>query len=85
MGNVTLFYIFTLLYLITTPLKNHTRVFQSLALSLRGWTWALWALAFLGLGLGLGLGLIFILCLLLILRRLEGRTSNMRVDVLFLH
>jgi len=31
------------------------------------------------------LGLIFILCLLLILRRLEGRTSNVRVDVLFLH
>ena len=46
-----------------------------------GWTWALWALAF----LGLGLGLIFILCLLLVLRRLEGRTSNVRVDVLFLH
>ena len=56
MGNVTLFYIFTLLYLITTPPKNYTRVFQSLALPLMGWTWALWALAILGLGLGFGLG-----------------------------
>jgi len=27
-----------------------------LALPLMGWTWALWALAFLGLGLGFGLG-----------------------------
>ena len=39
------------------------------------WAWA-WAL---------GLGLIFILRLLLILRRLEGRTSNVKANVLFLH
>jgi len=48
---------------------------------LMGWTWAFWALAF----LGLGLALIFILCLLLILRRLEGRTSNVKVNDLFLY
>jgi len=42
----------------------------------------------LGLGLwacALGLGLIFVLCLLLILKRLEGRTSNVKVNDLFLH
>jgi len=37
------------------------------------------------LGLGFGFGPLFILCLLLILRRLEGRTSNVRVNDLFLH
>jgi len=37
------------------------------------------------LGLGFGLGPFFIFCLLLILRRLEGRTSSVMVNGLFLH
>jgi len=85
MDNVTFFYIFTLFYLISTPPKTILEYFKAWpfpswdGLGLFG-LWPSWAWAW-----ALGLGLIFILCLLLIFRRLEERTSNVRVDVLFLH
>jgi len=89
MDNVTLFYIFTLLYLISTPLTRVNQMmlfYLMLGLAPHGMDLGLLGFGLLGLGLwALGLGLIFILCLLLTFRRLEGKTSNVKVNVLFLH
>ena len=72
MGNVTLFYIVTLLYLITTPPETIQEYFK--AWPCPSWD-GLWA--FVGFGL-LGLGLY-------LLQRLTRKTLNMKANDLALH
>jgi len=56
-----------------------------LGLAPHGMDLGLLGFGLLGLGLGLWAWASSLFYVLLILRRLEGRTSNVRVDVLYLH